>query len=258
MENTSVLRDFGKESFDIFISAGQSNAEGYGFGPVDDPFGQNELVWYLNPDFTIVPAAEKVNGNEIQSNFGLSFAREYINAGCLAEGRKILIVRSAVGGTGFLDNRWKLTDDLYLRMMDMIRAALALNPDNRLVVMLWHQGETDAIAKASYDTHYGHLMTLCRSVREKFCVPELPFIAGDFVQHWKSENAEICAPVVDAMRAVCRDCGKGEFVETDGLLSNNQELNRDPLGWYDPIHFSRKAVYELGKRYFAAFRKIVG
>ena len=71
-----MLKDFTKESFDILIQAGQSNSEGYGFGPVDDPFRPEDRVWYLNGDFTISPAAEIVNGNEIQSNFALPFARE--------------------------------------------------------------------------------------------------------------------------------------------------------------------------------------
>lgn len=252
-----MLKDFTKESFDILIQAGQSNSEGYGFGPVDNPYQPNDRVWYLNGDFTLSRAAEEVTGNEIQSNYSLSFAREYIAAGQLAEGRKLLILRTSVGGTGFLENSWKPEDDLFLRMMEMTRTALALNEDNRLVGLLWHQGETDAELGASYNVHYGHLMTLLRLVREEFGVPDLPFIAGDFVHHWKNDHIAICTPVVAAIRAVCSDCGHGGFVETDGLLSNLQELHRNPLGWEDPIHFSRKAIYELGRRYFAAYEKAV-
>ena len=251
-----MLKDFTKEKFDVLIQAGQSNSEGYGFGPVDEPYRENDRVWYLNGDFTLTPAAEKVNGNEIQSNFSLAFAEEYVKNGFLAEDRKLLIVRSAVGGTGFLDNQWKPEDPLFLRMMEMTRCAMALNPENRLRALLWHQGETDAGLHASYDVHYAHLSTLLRLVREAFDAPALPFVAGDFVQHWKGDNMEVCIPVVDAIRAVCRDCGSGAFVETDGLLSNMQELRRNPLGWEDPIHFSRKSIYILGRRYFEAWREI--
>ena len=69
-----MLRDFKKEKYDIFIQAGQSNSEGYGFGPVDTPFCQRDPVYYLNPDFIISMASERINGNEIQSNFSLPFA----------------------------------------------------------------------------------------------------------------------------------------------------------------------------------------
>ena len=253
-----MLKDFTKEKFDVLIQAGQSNSEGYGFGPVEEPYRENDRVWYLNGDFTLTPAAEKVTGNEIQSNFSLAFADEYVKNGYLAEDRKLLIVRSAVGGTGFLDGNWKPEDLLFLRMMEMTRCAMELNPENRLRALLWHQGETDAECRATFAVHYGHLSTLVRLVREGFGVPDLPFAAGDFVQHWKGDHLDICEPVISAMRAVCRDCGNGAFVETDGLLSNMQELRRNPLGWEDPIHFSRKSIYILGRRYFEAWREITG
>ena len=233
-----MLKDFTKEKFDILIQAGQSNAEGYGFGPTEEPWEPDDRVWVLNGDFTISQAAEKVTGNDIQSDFSLSFVREYIRDGRLEEGRGILILRTAVGGTGFLDGHWKPEDDLYLRMIEMTRTALELNPENRLVALLWHQGETDTSYDATFSGHYDRLMTLVKGVRETFGRPDLPFIAGDFVQDWKGLNIEVCTPVVDAIRAVCRDCGNGGFVETDGLLSNRQELDYNPLGWEDEIHFS--------------------
>ena len=254
-----MLHDFSKDTFDILILAGQSNAYGSSFGPAEAPYCPDGRIWYMNEDGTISLAAEAVEGNGIRACFALSFAREYVNAGKLAEGRKLLILRTAAGGTGFSDNRWKLTDDLYLRMMDMTRTALALNPDNRLVAFLWHQGETDAIRRATYDFHYHHLSTLLSTVRETFRAPALPFIAGDFVHHWKYNpaNLDACFPVLDAIHAVCRDFEACAFVETDGLDSNAQGKNPPESRKYDDIHFSRDATYELGKRYFAAFEAIV-
>ncbi|MBR4204062.1 MAG: hypothetical protein IKQ92_01145 [Clostridia bacterium] len=251
-----MLKDFSKEVFDVVIQAGQSNAEGCGMGETEDAFGQDGRIWYLNNDFTISLAAERVWGNEIASDFSLSFAREYLRAGLLAPERKILIVRSAVGGTGFRDNRWKPQDDLFLRMTDMIKTAMELNPANRLVALIWHQGETDAGLNAGYEEHYNNLMTLYRLTADGFGVPEIPFIAGDFVQQWKTANAAICEPVIRAIRDVCRDVG-GAFVETDGLCSNTQEKRQIPLAWEDTIHFSRRSLVELGKRYFAAYRGIL-
>ncbi len=250
-----MLHDFTKDFFDIIIQAGQSNAEGCGVGPADDPYIPSDRVWYLNPDYTVTPAAEAVELNYVRTNFSLPFARAYLRDGRLAEGRKLLILRTAVGGTGFLDKRWGMTDDLYLRMMDMIRVALALNPANRLVALLWHQGESDAIRNATRDIHYTHLTNLVHSVRDTFNAPELPFVAGDFVYHWRDENTAICAPVLEAIRDVCREIGRGAFVETDGLRSNWQELGDERP---DSIHFSRHATYELGERYYAAFAGIVG
>ena len=97
---------------------------------------------------------------------------------------------------------------------------------------------------------------MMQTVRHEFNVPKLPFVAGDFVQEWKNLNIDRARPVSDAIRVVCLDAKCGSFVKTDGLLSNREELGRNPLGWLDRIHFSRKAVYELGIRYFNAFIEI--
>jgi len=211
----------------------------------------NDRVWYLNSDFTITLATEYVSGNLIRSNFSLSFAREYIASGLLEEGRKLLIIRAAVGGTGFLDHRWGLKDDLFLRMMEMIKTALELNSNNRLVALLWHQGESDALLNASYETHFKNLSNLVNTVRETFNCPELPFIAGDFVAHWKNQNIAVCEPVINAIKDVCKAVN-GRFVLTDDLLSNAQTFESD-----DIIHFSRDSLYKLGGRYFAAFKEII-
>ncbi len=255
-ELMTMLKDFSKEHYDIIIQAGQSNSEGCGFGNTDEPYTPNDCVWYMNRDFTVSCAGESVNGNEIQSTYALEFARMYMQKGYLAEGRKLLILRASVGGTGFLDHHWGEHDEVYLRMIDMIQTSLSLNKENKLTALLWHQGESDAVFNAAYDTHYKNLCTLVSSVRKKFNVPDLPFIAGDFVHQWKNKNLEICTPVVNAIRDVCKDCGSGYFVETDGLLSNIQENNYSLFGFDDTIHFSRNSLYKLGKRYFEAFELI--
>lgn len=252
-----MLKDFTKEKFDIIIQAGQSNSEGYGVGPVDEPYQPNDSVWYLNEDSTISRAVERVTGNEIHGTSVLPFAAEYVKNGLLKEDRKLLILRTAEGGTGFLTNDWKPEDRLFIRMMDMIRTALALNSENRIVCILWHQGENEVDNKASFDVHYGHLSTLVRLVQDEFGLEDVPFIAGDFVQGWKAINEEACKPVVDAIRTVCGECKRGAFVETDGLKSNIQELQRMTCGWEDHIHFSRKSLYTLGKRYFDAYMELI-
>ena len=252
-----MLKDFSKDSFDIIIQAGQSNSEGTGFGNVEEPYQPKENVCYLNDDMTVSTATEVVFGNGIKGNFSLTFADEYIKNGLLSEGRKLLIIRSAVGGTGFMANHWKVGDCLYVKMIDMINTALSLNPNNRLVALLWHQGEDDAIRSASFQTHYDNLATLLNSVRSQYDAPALPFIAGDFVQEWKELNIGTVVLVSDAIRAVCRDYG-GRFVETDGLVSNWQDSRRINLSDdQDKIHFSRRSIYELGRRYFDAFADII-
>lgn len=251
-----MLKDFSKEAFDILIQAGQSNSEGHGYGNVDNPYEVNDRVWYFNSDGTFQMAQEKAIRNAIQGNFSLSFARKYIEEGMLGEGRKLLILRTAVGGTGFSDNRWKNSDDLYLRMMDMTKTVLALNPENQLKALLWHQGETDAINKVTFEYYHEHITMLVKNVRTEFSVPTLPFIAGDFVQLWKSKNETKCAPIIGALKDVCSK-ENSAFVETDGLDSNLEDGYPHPHGWVDDLHFCRRAIYELGERYFAAYKSVL-
>ncbi|MBE6614816.1 MAG: sialate O-acetylesterase [Ruminococcaceae bacterium] len=259
-----LLKDFSKEKYDIIIQAGQSNSDGTAFGNVENEYQPNDRVWYLtgdwrfSEDFYFEIAREYAQNNTVRGNFSLSFAKRYINDGRLAADRKLLILRTAAGGTGFLDGHWKTTDWLYNRMMLMLQTSMELNPENRLIALLWHQGETDAVYHASYDVHYKHLTEFIQSVRKAFQIPELPFVAGNFTEQWYDQNKEIADPVVTAIRNVCKDIGNASFVESIGLLSNAQDDENNPFHGNDTIHFCRKAMYELGERYYDAFVHIVG
>jgi len=243
-----MLEKHKNDLFDIIIQGGQSNAEGCGGGPVTDEYIPSENVLYMNNDFTVSIAEERIWDGNKTNEFSLSFSREYIKSGKLEQGRKILVVRAAVGGTGWADNRWGMGQDLYLNMMRMVKAALELNPRNELKAFVWHQGETDS--GTATEIHYNHLIALVKSVRETYNYNNLPFIAGDFVNEWKMKNLQACGPVSTAIRNVCRDLG-GAFVETSDLKSNNQEIGNG-----DDIHFSRNALDIMGRRYFEAFEGI--
>ena len=245
-----MLHDFSKDEFDITIQGGQSNSEGCGIGPIEHPYEPHPEILMMENDFTIMTAREKVWGNDAVGNYVLSFAEKYVYNNNLKGDRKLLILMTAVGGTGFCDHRWGLKDDLYLKMVEMLETALALNPENRPVAFLWHQGETDT-QNPVRDTHYNNLQTLVKSVRQIAGHETLPFVAGNFVQQWYNENIEICVPIITAIRDVCSDIGYAAFVETDGLLSNNEKVGND-----DTIHFSREALYVLGHKYYDAYKTI--
>ena len=256
------MQNYKNEILDIILQGGQSNSEGCGLGPADNEYQPDENILYMTNTerdgvgrdtridcaFDISVAKERVWDGQKVNEFALSFAKEYQKK-LLKDGRKILILRTAVGGTGWRDNRWGMKDDLYLNMMSMVKAALELNPANELKAFVWHQGESDV--GSSKETHYNNLSKLVKSVRETYNYNNLPFIAGDFVNEWKVKNFEACELIVSAIRDVCGDLG-GAFVETSDLKSNNQEHGNG-----DDIHFSRNALDILGRRYFEAFEKIL-
>ncbi|MBQ7642365.1 MAG: hypothetical protein IJS67_00535, partial [Clostridia bacterium] len=205
-----------KSPLDIIVVAGQSNAAGCGLGETDDPYfpdkdilglydpqtlpmvaGDNgyERVFVKEPwDFTVNVADEELCGDVKRANFGLFFAREYKRRGLLKEGRKILLVFTACGSTGFCSGHWGMGDSLYRRMLDMTDTALGLNKDNRLVAFLWHQGESESVYAVGTDPekrekiHYKNLRRLLESVRARYALPDLPILAGGFSSEWRRLN----------------------------------------------------------------------
>ena len=265
--------DMSKNAYDIIIEAGQSNSEGCGVGPVTEEYIADEDITYLvcdldvavevidgeenlkvdykNTPLRIEIADERVGDSGKKGDFALSFAKKYKENGLLANGRKLLIIRAGVGGTGFKKKHWVPEGVVYLKMIEMIDYAISINKQNKLVAFLWHQGEHDAFEGSEPDVFEKQLSALIKSVKDRYNVPSIPFVSGDFVNEWKSENIEICAPIVEKIKKVTDEEG-GLFVETADLLSNNQATANG-----DNIHFSRESLHILGNRYFEAFNEII-
>ena len=253
--------------FDIIIQAGQSNASGFGLGPVTKEYTPAEKVWqldapkiatplpdrmdivYLDEPFVLKVAEEVESENGKVGNFALTFAEEYIKAGLLEEDRAILIVRAAVGGTGFCRNEWGLTSILYTKLTELVDSALSLNEDSRVVALLWHQGECDSVEKNPPETFASQLTEQMLDTRARY--GNMPIIAADFVNEWKSKNIELCEPIVSTIKKALADIGNSGFVETADLPSNNQKVGNG-----DDIHFCRESQHILGRRYFDAFVKL--
>ena len=256
--------------YDIFIEAGQSNCEGYGHGPVPEEYVPDPRILYLKSQKTLpaAPAVEDYDlldpfeiciaeerpdpnhpGDKI-SDFGLRFAQRYVEEGFLEPGRKVLIVRAAVGGTGFLKHFWQVGDFLYERMLRLIDAAIGLEKDYRIVGLLWHQGEHEAAFLNDPQIYHSQLKAVLESVRQRCHVPNLPIICGGFCKEWADKNQPACDEIMAVIRNVAGELG-GFYVETLDLQSNNQKT-----GDGDEIHFCREALQELGNRYFDAWKRL--
>ena len=255
-------------SYDIIIQAGQSNAEGSGVGSVKNEYSPTDKVHYLEsvkevihtPERVVVNFADmpfqfsiaeerKIDGT-LLGDFSLYFARKYIEEGLLNEGRKLLIIRAAVGGTGFKKGDWGVGNVLYDKMIEMTNYALALNKNNRVVAFLWHQGEHDAVEGTEAGIYHSKLSTMLKEMRSLYGA--MPFIAADFVNDWKMKNLAICEPIVDKIRQVTEENEKSAFVETKDLQSNSQKT-----GSADDIHFCRQSLCVLGERYFEQYKKVL-
>ena len=253
--------------FDIIIQAGQSNAEGCGLGCVEQEYVQTDKIWqldapkrvtalpdrmdivYLDEPFILKVAEECEGENGKLGNFGLTFAEEYIKAGMLEEDRRVLIVRAAIGGTGFSRKEWGVGYILSNKLVELVNYALSLNEDNRVVGVLWHQGEHDSVEKNPPEKFKAELTEQFQLFRSLY--GNMPIVAGDFVNDWKSKNLELCNPIVAKIKEVVAEMGRGAFVETADLPSNDQKIGNG-----DDIHFCRQSQHILGRRYFNAFKNL--
>ncbi len=269
---------YNNEAFDIIVLAGQSNAYGYGLGEVSSEYVPSDKILWVNDDsnphfvedengvntffidYPVPPyieiADEPCTKDGKTGKLSLIFAREYINADYLKPGRRVLVINAAVGGSGFLWGQWGIGNILYTRLCDMLDASLALNPENRLVAFLWHQGETDAginrdwDAEYKYEVHKKLLSEMMQDFNSKYSACGLPFISGGFCDEWYSGLKPHADPILRAIRDVTEELG-GSFVETAGLDSNNRTVGNG-----DPIHFSRESTHKLGKMYFEKYKEI--
>ncbi len=266
--------DIFNEKFDIIIQGGQSNAEGCGQGPVEKEYlpspnvlyldapkkvqliqvdGEPKLdIQYFDQPFVIEPANIRFSeDNQPIGDFSLSFAEKYVENGFLAQDRKLLIIRAGIGGSGFQKGHWGMQDPVYLKMMEMVTYALSLNAENKIVGFFFQQGEHDAFEKNTPENYHSQVNKMLLSVREQFG-EHIPFISADFVHDWKGKNIEICEPIVDVLRSLAVEHKNAAFVETNGLLSNDQALKNG-----DDIHFSREALRLLGIRYFEKWKTLI-
>ena len=281
--DNGLIKEFTNEKFDIIILAGQSNAQGHGMGPVEEPFVASDRIMYLcdnsnihfekneqGEDYLFLPEEcqksirvaqeagefDKPDGQRV-GNLSLIFAKKYLNNGLLDDGRKLLIIHSAVGGTGFAKKQWGVGNLLYERLVDMTKVALELNPENRIVAILWHQGEHDAFENADMkyedrsDFYYSSISSMFDDYFDRFYLKNVPIIAGGFCDEWYLKNKEACDAVIDGTKRFLQAVN-GRFVESAGLLSNNQKIHN-----YDDIHFCRESLYILGEKYYTEFEAIL-
>ncbi len=263
------------DAFDIIIVAGQSNAEGYGVGEVTEKYVPDERALFLDDSanarfekneqgkdvFTLefpTPIAVSVADEPIgdQGRLGklsLFFVKRYMESGRLAEGRKLLVVNAAVGGTGFARGEWGTGGILYERLKHMTNEALKHGVDNRIVAFLWHQGECDSVENGDwapemrYEVHKSKLTAMLDDFCSLYGCPELPMISAGFCNEWYLKNKVPCDAVLKAIDEVFSG-ERRRFLKTDDLLSNNEQTANG-----DDIHFSRESLHILGERYFDAY-----
>lgn len=168
-------------------------------------------------------------------NPGPTFAKAWRDA---HPGVKVGIVCSVRGGTSI--EQWeKGRQDpwaLYDSALAAAKAALAADPESKLVGILWHQGESNSGAAEEYPAK---LKALVATWRADFDSAELPFVFGQIGQ-WNPDYAAFNEMIVKQPANIPHTA----CVETNGLTN------------MDKAHFDSKSQRELGKRYAKAMLEL--
>ena len=273
------INKLSNDAFDIIIVAGQSNASGNGLGQTNTPWAIDQRIMMLSDTFTshvestpygdrieiessgecfLTLADERDNKGVKNSAFCLYFAKKYADD-FLEKDRKVLLVQTAIGGTGFALKHWGAGDKLEKRAFDLVDTALSMNDKNRVVAVLWHQGEHDIYENAHLDYNEKHdyyankLETLIFNFKNKY--GEVPFISASFCKSWILEqNQDSVNAVVDAYKTIYKKFRNTAHVyNTDDLKSNSQVVK----GSSDKAHFCRQACNVLAQRYYEKFVEII-
>ncbi|MDQ0744408.1 hypothetical protein QFZ62_001716 [Clavibacter sp. B3I6] len=264
---------------DVVVIIGQSNAQGGGLGydpAVDVPVeGLDQLVGTVDdPDWgRVVPADDSLKHvttwtSEAQPKLvgpGMTFGRA-LRADA-APGRRVLLVPAAQGGTGLtrVDAAQRYTWDptpepgsaeeglvnLYANATTQIDNALALDPDNRLVAILWAQGESDARSietavdaagrVAAKEEYADRLLELETGLTSRYGV--VPFLVGAMVPEWT--ELRTARQDIDAVHRGLAEL-RPEVAYVPGVRGSANEGE-------EHIHYDAAGARAMGQAAYAAF-----
>ncbi|MET0788765.1 MAG: sialate O-acetylesterase [Cellulomonas sp.] len=244
------------DGYDVVAVLGQSNALGWGGGD-DEPSADqvDPRIWQWpgsGPEKdTVVPAADPLIGPFTASGVGpaMSFARAYADA----HDREVLIVQAAVNGTGFVPAYGMTWDpdlhgsvrNLYDEAVTQVRTALAEAAGNRLVAVLWVQGESD-VGRLTPQAYADKLDETVGRLRAD--LGPAPFVVGQMVPEWVAADPERQA--IDAVhQQTPARVTDAVFVPGPTGMTN---------GPADEIHYDARGQREQGRRMYDAWATVAG
>jgi hypothetical protein len=234
------------EQFHLFLLVGQSNMAGRGVVTLEDKEADPRVLM-LNQAGAWVPAVDPMHfdkpaavGVGLGRTFGLAMARAN-------PGVTIGLIPCAVGGSPidvwqpgayYAPTKSHPWDDA------VRRTTLALK-SGTLKGILWHQGESDSHATLA-PKYEAKLHDLIVRFRRELQAPEVPFVVGQLGKFADSPWSESRIQVDAVHRALPEKVAHTAFVSAEGLQHKG-----------DKVHFDADSYRELGRRYAAAYLRIV-
>jgi len=235
--------------YDIFLIAGQSNTHlGYGLDTLLDKADPRiKQVGRLGDhNLRVIAAQEPLEHWTAVANsigFGLSFAKEYFKK-YQKEGRRVLLIPCGRGSTGLSAGHWNKGNELYNDAVDRTRYALSLNKENKLVAILWHQGESD-IGWPGYQAALDSMIVNMR--RDITGGQDVIFLLGGMVPYWVEQDNN-------------RKALQSIIANTPQRISNTAFVNpyfpfvlKKQDSTVVPMHYDAACQRVLGMRYFTMY-----
>ena len=243
--------DLEDDSFDIILIAGQSNTHsGLGLDKsIDTPHDSvYQLGRFGDNDLKLIGAIEPLDHHtkgDAKIGFGLTFAKELVNS--KLSKNKVLLVPCGYGGSSFRANQWNKGDYLYEDAVMRVNYLLKKNSNNRLLAVLWHQGESD-VGQSNFQGNLDHFI---EDIREDLGDKELPFILGGMVPYWVNKNQKRIDQqlILQNTRLRIKNVGYVDPNLPFVIEKNNNEV--------DEIHYDASGQRELGRRYYQEYVNLI-
>lgn len=237
------------ESPHIILVVGQSNTHyGLGLDAVLDATqeGIYQLGRFGSKSDCIILAEEPLDHHtkaDDRIGFALTFAKELYQHQQGAN--QLIIVPCGFGGTGFIDNRWNKSNDLYEDAVCRVDALNAQYPEGSVVAILWHQGETDAyLGNTNYQQSLDNFIV---NLRADLHNDSIPMIVGGMVPYWVNQDADWQQLQQILKETPIRNSHLG-YVDPEVPF-----IIEKPDNTFDEIHYDAAGQRELGRRYFQQF-----
>jgi hypothetical protein len=250
-------------NFDVVLLAGQSNATSRGFSLRIKEAMTSSRIFQLGryaTDYEIIPAKEPLS-NLIPEGvtraingigFALSFALQYEKY-ALKPGREILIIPAALGASAALGENayWRKGGPGEQDVNDRLSSILLKGNGNKLVAIIWHQGESDS--GKDLLVYHAWISELLTGIRSRFGTEDTPIILGELTPsliNWSKAASQFN----DGLHELVASMPYAGLALSDALGSIGTKSNPS---YFDRSHFTSEAQIELGKRYFCAWQRII-
>lgn len=274
MSNTEIFYTApiidGEPGNDIIILAGQSNKQGQGIVGAEDTghprvfeFTQsNETILAEHPLNHFNASYSSHETRSLKMGMDIDFAKLYVDT--IPKNRNVVLVPCALGGSGFYGGNglWNIDNFLdpnnhsgYLAQSMIERGQAALESaggrdnvqrgliNNRIVAVLWHQGEHDHTV-ATQDEYSYALDRLIQYTRVQFGF-EVPWIVGDLTDGGYPATGDDPRSSLADLPNRLRFTG---FAPSTGFVGKNPPTD---------YHFSAAEQRIFATRYWTAYQEAV-